>query len=320
MMNSLKDTTVILRECGERTADMAFGLLQREFPDTEVIRVEEVPFSQSVKRSFEWGLEAGKPWTLCIDADVLILSGAVSDLLDEMEKQREDAFEIQGVVFDKFLQIERPAGNHLYRTSLLEKAIPLIPVEGDSVRPESDTLAAMNAAGHPWVQSRKLIGIHDFEQSYFDIYQKCFLQAQKHRECLDFPVLSWEYFKDSDPDFAVALRAVEDGFSFDGTTLVDRRFREEEAQAALGEFNLPEQSILNGEVKPEVYLRDALGSLPLGLRCQRETYQARMNDRFFARSGKGEQRDRIRRLERKIERLEKRLLEREPSKRRLFKK
>ncbi len=75
-----------------------------------------------------------------MDADVSVLPNAISGLLDVANKLAAEACEVQGLVLDKFFGVPRPAGNHLYRTSLLSKALGLIPPEAQDIRPENSTL------------------------------------------------------------------------------------------------------------------------------------------------------------------------------------
>jgi hypothetical protein len=202
--NSFEDVAVIVRECGERTSDAVVSLLT-DLTGAPVHRVSGRPFARTLRRSLELGRRLGRPWTLCIDADVLALP-ALGDLIDEARRLPIEIFEVQGLVLDKLLPSRRPAGNHLYRTSLIAHALPLIPSE-HVLRPEMETIHAMAARGFRYHQSRQLIGLHDFEQSLGDVYAKAHLHAQKHRQFEGDCLAIWAALADRDPDFEVALRA-----------------------------------------------------------------------------------------------------------------
>lgn len=220
----MDNVTVILRECGERTADSAHQLLGQLFEPTQLHRVHEVPFSKAVRTSFEIGLQAARPWTLCIDADVLVYERGLRELLAVAALQDSRVFELQGFVGDKFFGTFRPAGNHLYRTEHLPAALQRIPAEGTTTRPEHTTIVAMRETGLVDVQLPSIVGIHDYEQHFTDIYRKCFLQAHKHVWMQAFLVDRWQRLSAEDDDFRIALAAWQAGLAHTGQVLVDKRF------------------------------------------------------------------------------------------------
>lgn len=238
---SLDDVTVIVRECGERTADACVARLMEIFGH-QPIRISDRPFHATLRRSLEAGIEQGRPWTLCIDADVLALSGLTS-FIDEAQRQCSDVFEAQGLVRDKLLPVRRPAGNHLYRTSLIELALPLIPVTG-SLRPESDMILAMAAKGYGAWQSSMVIGLHDFEQNRDDIYRKALLHGHKHDYLIPIYRPIWETLAAKDADFRLALQALDDAIAFEGMPEISRDFGALAATEAVSRLRLPDKGVL----------------------------------------------------------------------------
>ena len=175
-----KDVTAIVRSVGERTETACYNLLAEQVPAENIVIINEVPFSAAVAKTFQVGIERGLPWTLCIDADVLLRYGAVNDLLAIAAQADKNVFEIQSNILCKFFGGPRQAGNHIYRTSLLNKALDCIP-KTEVIRPETNTIKQMAARGFPRLEIKKLtIGLHDYEQYYVDIYRKAFVQAHKH--------------------------------------------------------------------------------------------------------------------------------------------
>lgn len=236
------DLTIIVRECGERTAEACFHLLQQLFPGAPIYRVSAVPFSTTLRLALEKGLAEGRPWTLCIDADLLPLP-ELPALLREARHAPENLFEIQGLVFDKLMTAPRAAGNHLYRTNLIAKALPLIP-SGPSLRPETAMIEAMAAQGYPTRQSPKIIGLHDFEQSYRDIYAKAFLHGHKHRFLLPLYRPLWKLLSRRDADYRVALAALDEALASNDTPSVSRDYRAERAKAVAVRLGLTEKPML----------------------------------------------------------------------------
>lgn len=233
---SLDQITIIVRHCGERTTDACAQLLAQLAPGNRIHRVSARPFQNVLRQSLELGLAEGRPWTLCIDADVLILP-ELAGFLSAVDSYPAGFFEAQALVLDKLIPSRRPAGNHLYRTELIARALPEIPL-GDSLRPESDMILAMAANGHRSHQSPMLIGLHDFEQTYEDIYLKAFLHAHKHRFIAPLLHSLWAALGREDDDFRVALAALEDGLEHDASLQLSRDFRREQMENALAAMNL----------------------------------------------------------------------------------
>jgi hypothetical protein len=208
---------------GERTEHACRELLLQQVENGNIFVANNAPFSATLADSYRIGIERGRPWTLCIDADVLVTSGAVRRLVEAASRADATVCEIQGLVLDKFFGVRRPAGNHLYRTSLLPKALDLIPREGTDIRPEHHTLNRMAAEGHPWNQTSLVVGVHDFEQSYRDIFRKCYVHARKHLGLVHPLVEYWRTMASHDGDFRMALKGLAAGIADIGEARVDVR-------------------------------------------------------------------------------------------------
>lgn len=216
------DCLVIIRSAHERTELLCRKLiLDQGVPEGQVITVHEVPFSASMRRSFEMGISSGFAWTFCIDADVLLRPLSIHKMLELANEQEENVCEIQGFVMDKFFGGPRPAGNHLYRTSLLGKVIRKIPEEGVNIRPEYYALESMVAEGHPWVNVPYVVGIHDDEQYYRDIFRKAFVQASKHDFLIGLFLEIWKKGARNDRDFEIALKGLAAGIEYVGEVFID---------------------------------------------------------------------------------------------------
>jgi hypothetical protein len=203
----LDNVTIVVRSSGERTEELCKEFILAQDVDlSNVFVVKEIPFSASMRKSFTIGIENSLFWTFCIDADVLLRPGAVAGML-RLAQEKEDHFcEIQGLVLDKFFGGPRDAGNHLYRTSLLDNLITKIPAEGEDIRPEYYALQKMTSAGYSWQTVPCLLGLHDFEQYYRDIFRKCFVQAHKHVHYTDLFLSVWRNNVMKDKDYWVALQ------------------------------------------------------------------------------------------------------------------
>ena len=217
------DLSIIIRSVGERTTALCHKLAAQSVPERQIRVISEKPFGRAVRKGFEVALDMGATWTLVLDADVLLAPGFVKNAL-QTARRLDSMFVLQGLIFDKFFHVLRPAGNHLYTTSLLDKALDCIPPEGSTLRPESSTITSMTEQGYRFYQQPLLAGLHDFEQHYADIAKKCFLQAHKHTDFLPLVAPRWGEMANSDADFQVALASAKAGLLFTGNIQVDADF------------------------------------------------------------------------------------------------
>jgi hypothetical protein len=206
-----KSVFVIIRSAGERTESACEKLITDQgIKKSQIKIIREVPFSASLRKSFKLGIESGFKWTYCIDADVLMRENSIGKMVEYAEKQGQSVCEIQGFVFDKYFGGLRKAGNHLYRSSLLNKALECIPEEGEDIRPERYTLQKLSEKGYQWKAVPNIVGIHDDEQYNKDVYRKAFVHGVKHVDRLPLFVSLWKDRLSTDPDFEVALAALAD--------------------------------------------------------------------------------------------------------------
>jgi len=261
------NVTVIIRTVGERTEALCKKLvLEQGIAGENVVFVREAPFSKALEKSFQVGLERGLPWTMCVDADLLLRPYSIKKLVEFGNKQKPEVCEFQGLVLDKFFGGPRPAGNHLYRTVHLKKALEMIPEEGINIRPEFHTLKRMKLSGFPWYNTSLLMGIHDFEQHYRDIYRKTFVYAHKYYQNVDLFLVYWREMLKNDPDFMVALKGLANGICHYDKVHIDINqsyYAEFQSQVQIKEKGLLDinrystsdiQDIINSWKVPEKYL------------------------------------------------------------------
>ncbi len=221
-MKPLENVSIIIRSAYERTEALCKKMiLGQEIDENQLFIVHEVPFSAAMRKSFKIGIRAGRKWTYCIDADVLLQPGSIPKMLKLAENEPEKVCEIQGFVMDKFFGGPRQAGNHLYRTSLLSRVIANIPEEGTDIRPERYSLGKMDEQGYPWKSVPCIVGLHDEYQSNYDIYRKAFVHGIKHLDRTELLITRWRELADRDPDFKVALAAFSDSLKYSGEAFIN---------------------------------------------------------------------------------------------------
>jgi hypothetical protein len=222
------DVTVVIRSVGERTLELCRQLVCKQVPVENVFVINQYPFQKAAQRSCEIGIELGKPWTLCLDADILLRRNAVQTLRKWALAAGERALYVQGSILDKIFGGPRQAGPSLHRTSLLPIKLKYLPTEGLSLRPETDAAMKLAALGYPHPRYHMIVAVHDFEQYYRDIYRKAFIHAFKHAEHITTLELLWQRLAAQDPDYEVCLWGLRDARVFKGVVSLDvRRFPKE---------------------------------------------------------------------------------------------
>jgi hypothetical protein len=235
------DALIIVRHVGERTRGLCREILARQVRDGDLVEVTGHPFATTLRASFEAGLAAGRKWTICLDADVIPASSCVARMIELAETRDRPVFECQALVHDWLFGVPRPAGNHIYRTDLLEKAVTLIDETSTTLRPESAVILGMRRAGYSWWQDDGVIGLHDYGQYYRDIVRKVMVLAAKftafHGELHD----RFTRMVETNQDFRVALEALSAGRAI---TTVDASLLRAPAAELLARLHLTEKTSL----------------------------------------------------------------------------
>lgn len=217
--------TFVIRSVGERTEGRCRdAILAQGVPAENVVIIREIPFSRAMRVGYQVGIEAGRPWTYCIDADVIMRPGAIDTVLAFAARQKANVFEVQAFVLDKLMVSLRMAGNHLFRTAHLERMIASIPQQ-DVVRPETDAMRAMMGRGLEWRAVPHVIGLHDFGQANRDIFRKCFTHSHKHLHLLPQIVAGMRSRSASDPDCQIALQGIAEGLRAESDVRIDVRHK-----------------------------------------------------------------------------------------------
>lgn len=272
--NYVNELSVIIRSVGERTETLCIeSVLCQGVSKDDLHIVKIAPFSRALEDSFRLASRLNKEWTLCLDADVILRPNSIHQLLEFSEKQNANVFEIQGMVWDKFFGGPRPAGNHLYRTKYLNKALNFISHDPTILRPENHVLLKMKEIGFPWRQLKYCVGVHDFEQYNRDIFRKAMLHSVKHSNFFSLFLSHWSE-NSEDEDFIVSL----DGFLFglkqknpifcDMNTEIPKI--DEKGEINTSEFNLNiVESVLKSKVNKH-YLTELarIGKIPNSMRLK----------------------------------------------------
>jgi len=250
---ALKDIlTVVLRCAGERTTQACADLLSRQIPVASLVFVNERPFEKALRRTFEIAMERGTKWTITVDADVLMCDGSLASLLKAAEAMPNNYIQLEGRIFDKVFGVYRQAGHRIYRTSLLSLALQHVPEVGKTIRPEYFTLQKMGQCGYPSRRIADIVGLHDFEQFYLDLYRKSFVHAKKHTWLVTSLIERCTRYCHQDTDFLIILKGLWDGLVSTDMVSIDKCAFHDRGSHALDEMGIEEKLPLP---VPELFLR-----------------------------------------------------------------
>jgi hypothetical protein len=241
----LTDVAVIIRAAGERTTGVCRAILERQVPADRIIVIEERPFEQALRRGYEIGLDYGLPWTMTVDADLLLRRDTVRAMIAGATAGPSNLFMLQPWTYDKLYLGYRPGGPRIYRTSHLPRALELVPRAGVCLRPETAVIEEMQRHGYQWQWLRVVGGLHDFEQYYGDLYRKCFVHGRKHIQWLATAVMRWQERWNDDPDFRIAMHGYVAGALFRGQIELDVRSLPRAIEAILLQEGIEEKGQLS---------------------------------------------------------------------------
>lgn len=208
----MKDLFVVLRSSNERSSPLAEDALKRA--NASYVVIKETPFSAALKKMFEVAHEQTSRYLLALDADVILHDGALEKIVAEGDKFP-NSFFIDFFVMDKF-RGKSCSGCHLYRNRYARALYQHLNLEVDETRPENQLILDFAKSHHlSQDKSRLVVGLHDFEQYYRDLYAKYFRRAlRRPHEAEALRSLIEErkhYFSPEDRDFEVVLKGLNDG-------------------------------------------------------------------------------------------------------------
>ncbi len=223
MSDIYKNCLIVLRAAGERTEDAAHWLLSQDVGTENVHKVKAGPLSKTFRRSAEIAIDSGNKWAVFVDADVLIHSNSLKSLIAFGKKQKQNTFSTTAKVYDRFFCRIRRAGVRIYKTELLGKFLNENSGVFSDVRPDSNASIQMGEKGYLTINSDCVIGLHDFEQAYYDIFRKSYMHAHKHRHHIGTLIDLWNDLGEKDLDFQVAIWGVAAALLYPKSSLAGAR-------------------------------------------------------------------------------------------------
>lgn len=186
MSSASSSISVVIRAAGERTLDACRCIVVTQVPAECVSVVAAGNFPQTLEASLNEGIKFGRHWTLLLDADVLLRSDAFALVLEELESEPGQFYMLNFPVLDRGFGGPAYAGIHAYPTVHLKTALQFMGKARFDQRPETRLCKEMGRLALPTLRSRTILGLHDFEQYYADLYRKYFVRAFKYRTQIDY--------------------------------------------------------------------------------------------------------------------------------------
>ncbi len=201
-----------VRSASERTSEMAASLLGEVGVLQEVASVEMSPSSVALEYCLREGRKRGAEWVMICDGDVLTNLGSVEQLVGQLgELESKDLVVISRVV-DKLFGEIRTGGIRVYRSSVVDLLDAEVLCIG-STRPDSSLIPQMRQAGYRAMESSVVVGLHDYEQYYRDLYRKGYFHYVKHASFRQRLLESWTDQCRVDDDFLATLAGFADAMT-----------------------------------------------------------------------------------------------------------
>ena len=233
---------VVIRSAEERTEEACIKLIEAQAKDASIELVKESPFKKALETCYKIGIASEKKWLITVDADMLLVPGAIDVLVEQAESMPDNYIQLQARICDKITNNVRKAGPRIYRVQFLERLLALSESLEDSIRPENRIITMMGEMGHPSRYISSVVSLHDFEQYYGDIYRKVVVHARKHADWVPEMIQFALQNKEHDTDYEIMLKAIYDGLLNTDEVSIDKSRYVENARKALEELNLTEKT------------------------------------------------------------------------------
>ena len=218
-MNAANDEFfVVIRSAQERSLPLCVNAVQAQTGNFTAI--EEYPFLNAVRKTFELGAQQEHPFLLALDADVILYPNALDTILEDARvflREEPLLLCLDFQVKDKF-RGRVLAGGHLYVNKYAKELASHFERLADDPlqsRPErSNLLAFANARYLLIVNNSREVGLHDYEQYYNHLYVKYYRRAIRWPEYIAANLAAVEqlrYLHPDDLDLEVVLESLKAG-------------------------------------------------------------------------------------------------------------
>lgn len=181
--NYKKRLLVILRSASEATENLCENLIRNQLKKNDLlIKCSYVPFFKTLEKAYKIAYSEKYNWTLMIDADVLIKSEAIENLISFGDKYNH--LVIQGYVLDYLYGGARSGGLHLYSYEAIKRIYELNPNINLKIRPETYCKNLICPNGYRFSSVPLIFGLHDYFQFENDYYRKVLFFYTKNKDSI----------------------------------------------------------------------------------------------------------------------------------------
>ena len=211
--NPTRDTLVIVRTVGERTTDACLRAVRPQVTPRNLRVLSVRPFPRSVVQGFRTAAREQPEWVFTLDADTILVHDAIARLRTLCDHAEPEVFHVKGLLLCRVYGGAQPRGFHAFRGSMLPEALGHLDAVENTTRPETSVVRRMEAAGHPSRFYAEILGIHDFEQRFSDLFHKLRSRARRAGD-LERLRSRLQSLTDLHDDFRAASWGLEDGIRF----------------------------------------------------------------------------------------------------------
>lgn len=206
---------VVVRSAGERTAKVCADIAAMQVGQTgKTIVIEERPFARSLERSIDIAIQSGCEYAVFLDGDVLLRKNAFQIFTREVKNWPMKWYKMNCCIMDYAFAGPTYGGAHIYRVAYLRNAWVHVQDSYRAQRPETFVAMRMAGSGYPTILRKDIVGVHDYEQYYKDMYRKCFVRACKFNRRIGFMLERCLTGIEGDPTRRVMLRGFLDGLAY----------------------------------------------------------------------------------------------------------
>ncbi len=233
----------------ERTARLSERSLRRHTDNVMVVE-NIAPLYMALLSAYRHGIDANKEWLILIGADTVLDYDQMQLFLNRLKYYKKDAFCVSAYLQCKLRSVPR-TGAYAYRRELLETMLDAAKSCTHEMRPQGAMHIQMRMKGYLHIKSKMVVGIHDYEQYYYDIYRTAHLLAKKwSSQYITNCITGWPA---NDQDYRAAMM----GINGDGNTngIPDIRHYDREAiTELLKKAGIREKKKLPANIKAETVL------------------------------------------------------------------
>lgn len=215
--------SVIQRHCQERTQSVYLN----SYKGFELVRtVTGGDLFAVTKKCLQHSSCMGTDWTLFVNADIRLYDDCIQGICEELKKvDMENTYQVGFAVDDRFLSWPI-YGVFAHNNMYVESCYRWFQKHGaNGIRAESNNIFKyLEEKNLGLCHTKLVVGSHDYEQWYRDVYDKFLVLGVRYRECTDafIELLKRRKHETNNFDIVVALYALKESLNLGSECYVRR--------------------------------------------------------------------------------------------------